>query len=426
MSGPFDPATFSSSNTCLPCCSAPRLCTVFCGLQIPPVDDPAAFPYPDYATAAAAIAAQVSNCIGYVRKIGGGLLTSFVADGSVANELKFTTVGNPDNGAFCQATTWGSINLAAGSTLTINASAVGGLRGATTKLYACVGSEVSPPTVTLLDTQSGATQTFAIATAGEYFIECTVTSNVAGGGSDTMVADATCATILTVNPVIALWNDSGTTRELEACPKLRIPSPAFPGGSWYADHAAAVAAIASYTSNCLGYIENFDASFLPSTLTIAASHTSSYLELIGHEVYPIIAGFQPRGFNLAAALNLVAGQTVNISLNFTSTAPDNPPYNVSYLIVDANTFVVVDSGNVGSGIFQNGNSGNTTSAAMPYRGNFVIWIILNNNFNSSYSQDFTGDFKLTPSGVGTISINPVQAKYATSPLLGCPALLNCS
>ncbi len=379
---PFDSSLFTAPS-CLPCCTpAPADCS--CALLIPPANDFVTSPYADYSTAETAIADQVASCIGYVRKTD-GLLTSFTADPSVADQLTLVAVGNPDDAPSCQAVMWASLSMKAGSTMSVAASVGGTLADANTNLYSCDG--------TLLDTQTGASQTFSISSDGEYLVECSVTSTTGGfgGGSDTMTAVISSDDTLWVNPVIALWDDSGTTRQLWACPKLLLPPLTESTGDWYVDATAAATAISTLTNGCKGYIESttnvssFSASGTTS-LTLAETLTAGAMSC------PTVWG----GINAVDAATITSTITVGAG-----TAGQ------TVTIYDDTGTQVETSG---------ATTSPWTSAALPYTGRYTVKIAMTSSGNTtSMSAAITSS--------GTMSVNTVQARYDLG--LVCAATDDC-
>lgn len=382
----FDPALFAADIGCLPCCTAPAECA--CALEIPAIVDTVSSPFVDYATAAAAIAAQVSNCIGYVLWDGVNLLTSFTADNTTPDQLILTTVGNPEGAPTCVARTWASINLKAGSTLTINASAAGGLDSATSDLYSCDG--------TLLDTQIGATQNFAITTDGEYLIFCYVGSIVDGfgGGSDTMVADLTCDDTMTVNPVIALWDDSGTTRQLEACPKFYAPALTEATGDWYADCATAEIIANDWCSNCVAW-QNQGGT--PGNQVSDGGTSLDYSDPSSP------AGVLPWW----SSVNAVAGDFLTLAWSISSGTPPNGLFD----IYDYSGTLIESMSSTTSPLI---------SAALPYTGRYIIMVRIYNSF-----PDLCDNISGSVTSSGVMSINQVQVLYDPAAGITCPGRLNC-
>lgn len=387
---PFDPDIFAADIGCLPCCNQPSECA--CALLIPPADDFVTSPYADYATAAAAIAAQVASCIGFIRKQTGGTITAFTADDSVADELTLSATGNPDNAPSCQAFMWASLNMKAGSTLTVVSTAGGGLAPGSGGgfLYDCAG--------VLVDELHGSSVGFSIPADGAYIFLATITSLTSGFpfGSDTMTSVATSDDTMTVNPVIALWDDSGTTRKLWACPKLLLPPLTESTGDWYADCAAADAVLtdAAQVSNCVGCYGGGTGN-APDAFTATDGGTS--LSFSGTWGSPT-AGFG----DCYGGVNAEAGET--LSFAFTGGT-------------QAEADIYDDTGTL---IESLGPSGSTlVSSALPYTGRYTFRV---RTFVSIMDPPFTAA-SMTATSSGTLSVNPIQARYDIG--LDCAGTLDC-
>jgi hypothetical protein len=287
---------------------------------------------------------------------------------------------------------YSSLNLKAGSTLTIDfsysATGGAGFQLAAFTLYTCLGAEVDSGVDT---TNFTGTWTVSIPADGVYVLELgflghpdgtAVTSTVTNSSDDTMTA----------NPIIALWDDSGTTRQLWACPKLLLPPLTESTGDWYADETEAQAAIDDYTSNCVGYIESltnittFTATDGGTSLTLAAVLT------VGATSAPAMWG----------GVNAVGGQTITI----TATAGTGTPSLSAFIYDDTGTLVEA-SGSVASP---------WVSSALPYTGRYTIKV-------TTSSTLATVALAAAITSSGALSVNQVQARYDIG--LECSANLDC-
>lgn len=392
----FDPAIFAEGAPCLPCCTTPTDC--MCALLIPiAVSGPGTYvvtPCPDYSTASALTSSiQVADCMSYCEWDGVAVFTGFGA-GFGLNTLSLTVEGNPDNAPTCQAHVWASLAALSGSTITVTVGADGGLLGASSSLWKCDG--------TFVDNQSGATQNFAVPDDGEYIIVCSIISTVPGfgGGTDTLSADITCDDTIWVNPVVALWDDSGTTRKLWACPKLILPPRTEDTADWYVDCAAAAAVMADpdQVSNCVGYLEPNSAPV--DTFTANDGGTSLTLDVLMTAAVNTISAW--------GGINAVAGETLTVAITSDAGVP-----NLGFSIYDdTGTLVEVIAG----------ASGPFTSSPLPYTGRYSIV------FSAQDLTAFPGIIILTTANFvitssGAISVNPIQARYDIG--LTCPATLDC-
>ena len=266
--------------------------------------------------------------------------------------------------------------------------------GVTARLYDCNGA--------LVDTVSfgGAgscndsfsdSGTLTAPSDGIYYVQLEV--NIASVGS-TNTTDFTCtvsATALVTNPVIALWDDSGTTRQLEACPKLYLPLLTESTGDWYADCAEADGVLADplQVSNCVGWcgggpgLSAFTATDGGTSLTLATTNTT--------------------GCSTFGSVNCETGETITLTGSVSAGT-----MTVLLRVYDYTGALLYDSGTVSSP---------ATSSALPYTGRYIV--------NAVVASDAGGG--TNASGVitssGTLTVNEIQALYDVG--LDCAARLNC-
>ena len=384
---PFDSSLFTAPS-CLPCCTpAPADCS--CALLIPPF----AAPYADYATAETAIADQTDNCIGYCVQDGDtGNVLSFAFDGT-------TITGSADTASSSSALAlssycYFSVSLKSGATVTVpwSISTDGAETAVSASIFDCatgdfVAGEDIPP-----DAGASGTLSFVVPADGEYVL--LISGLVISLGILTYVNFAftvTCDMDYWVNPVIALWDDSGTTRRLWACPKLLLPPLTESTGTWYADATAAATAISTLTNGCKGYIESttnvssFSASGTTS-LTLAETLTAGAMSC------PTVWG----GINAVDAATITSTITVGAG-----TAGQ------TVTIYDDTGTQVETSG---------ATTSPWTSAALPYTGRYTVKIAMTSSSNTtSMSAAITSS--------GTMSVNTVQARYDLG--LVCAATDDC-
>lgn len=268
-------------------------------------------------------------------------------------------------------------------------SASCGLKSITATLYTCDGTPLEQQIATGEDADTG-TFNFSIALDGEYIvkIETAGEDNSTTLSSDVLI---TSTDTLWVNPVIALWDDSGTTRKLWACPKLLLPPLTESTGDWYADATAAATAISTLTNGCKGYIESttnvssFSASGTTS-LTLAETLTAGAMSC------PTVWG----GINAVDAATITSTITVGAG-----TAGQ------TVTIYDDTGTQVETSG---------ATTSPWTSAALPYTGRYTVKIAMTSSSNTtSMSAAITSS--------GTMSVNTVQARYDLG--LVCAATDDC-
>lgn len=389
---PFTDVNFGPAP-CLPCCTTP-VTGCSCALLIPPF----APVYSDYATAAAAITDQTSNCIAYYTA---NHLGSFVAgfDGTL-----FNVSGNDPGGGLNQnVSIYASLSLLAGQIVSAAYTITTGdpfRPTAFTLLDCATGSQIDQST----DAASSGTLTVTAPSDSEYIIVLSAGSNPGTFGAfalDGIISNSGGAGTWWVNPVIALWDDSGTTRSLWACPKLLLPPSTEASGDWYADCATANADLTStQVSNCVGFADPASAPGAFTSFTATDGGSSLTLDIL----YP---GTTSATQAMYGGVNAVAGQTLDFS--FTSDA-GVPFFGIT---------IFDDEGNV---IESGGRTSPYSSAALPYTGRYTILV------QATDLTPFPGvptlttaNFVITSSG--TMSVNPVQARYDLG--LVCAGTLNC-
>lgn len=372
----FSPSLFSESIGCLPCCVAEE-CE--CALLIPPF----AAPFTDYAVAESFVSNpfEVTDCLTFAfTDVSNATSASASFDGTT---LSYSINFSPSTGTLG---IWVSVTVAPGETISV--SYTGGVTQRV-RIYGCDG--------TLIETlgPSGGSLTSSVLSGGVYYLELLTSAGPPPFGTPFASASfsVTCSGVFTVNPVIALYDDSGTTRSLWACPKLLLPPLTESSGDWYANCAAADADIAAKASNCVGWSDylNSPASFTATdggtSLTLAETYSSGVFTSDG----------------MWGSINAVAGQT----LTFTSTVGAGTA-NVSWAIYDDTGAVVQSSGGI--------VASPSTSSALPYTGRYTVEVVSNSSVvTTSHSVQVTSS--------GTLSVNPIQARYDLG--LGCAGLLDC-
>jgi hypothetical protein len=271
-------------------------------------------------------------------------------------------------------------------------SASCGLKSITATLYTCDGAQLEQQSATGEDADTG-TFNFSIALDGEYIVKIEV---IGEDNSTTLSSDVliTSTDTLWVNPVIALWDDSGTTRSLWACPKLILPPLTESTGDWYADCAAAADDITDFSSNCFGYFE-------PSAEVATFSANGG-----GSLNYDFVAT------TVAANTGVMWGSFNADSGDIITVAQDGDPGGIFVQIYDYDG-VLVEDFSTSSGV----NS--VASSALPYTGRYTIKIQV---IFPPPAAPFTS-LNVDVTSSGSLDPNSIQARYDLG--LTCAGLLNC-
>jgi hypothetical protein len=416
---PFHSSRFVKQNTCLPCCAAaPTGCS--CALEIPPF----ASPYADYATAETAIADQTSNCIGYVVYTPAGdpdNVFTAAFDGTTL-ELDGTTDGNGALPGTRAIDTFADVSLLSGGVLSVAYAITtdGTDYEATIELLDCADG-----TVLDSDTASTATGTLTVTAPadGEYVLRI---QNRAGVGAIdanyiTATNDVTCDLTYWVNPVIAIWDDSGTTRSFWACPKFLLPPGTESSGDWYVDETEAQGVIDDFTNGCTAYTTATAASY--SAYSYSVTGTTS-LSMSGSETSVI--GLDPGVLNVLGCFNAVAGDDLTVAWTYSSTGDDPAP---SPGILSVGVFYYDESGTQQSvlDITENpdvdSDSGSSSTGALPFTGKYYVALYAQSRRILDPWESETTAATVGITSDGDMSVNTIQALYDLS--LSCPARLDC-
>ena len=408
-----------------PCdsCEEPIGCS--CALLIPSPLNPYESPFATVEEAQAALADFVASCIAYFEPVVD--LDSFSADASTPNTLELDAVAsNPDFNSGVEI--WASISLKAASVLsvayTVSSTAVSGgddQNFASVLLYKCDGTPVEAQSVSGTGTQTGTFTFAAITEDGEYLIRCIAEGqDVDPSAATTCTASftATSDDTIVINPVIALYDDSGTTRQLEACPKMLLPPLTESTGEWYASLAAANAVLASYQiAPCKGFLSYTTDSSAPFSLSGGTgSVTISQLNI--NSVTG--GGIASAGNIMLLSLNLTTSTTVSIQFTVTMPSAQN---NISATVGIYDSEGVLLDSQYDSSFSQSPPWIKTFTYNVPYTGRFIFELTSGGNQGSfSFPFQMSASVLLSSSGLTT---NSIQALYATTPLLDCPARLDC-
>lgn len=371
---------YGSTGPSCYCCAGTPPTGPLCWLVIP--GPPGAPPFPDYATAAAEVsnANVLADCLAY----GSGDLTNVSSFSATFNGTTLTISGTlitPTSG-------WGptlfSVAALGGETLSISASTSSNV----VNVYDSDG--------TLLESieQAGTITTSAFPADGVYYISVFPNNPPPGSSFSSVSVTVTCSGTWWVNPALAAWDDSGTTRYLEACPKLYLPPLTEATGDWYADETAAADVLASvFVSNCVGYAEDVDTF---DTFSATDGGTSLTLGWTSSGLVNV------RGWG---SLNLESGETLTVT--WSATTSGTPSGDFSIYDYDGN---LIESLSGASPL---------TSAALPYTGRYIVLGDISTTGGPAMT-DATAVFTSS----GTLSVNPIQALYDVG--LTCPARLDCT
>ena len=360
----------TSTGDCSDCCGGGTACS--CALLIPPQ----ASPYVDYAAADGVIADPllVADCLAY-----NDVSLDMTSFSAAFDGTTFTADGAWSSAVSSFGYVWISISAKSGATLTFDSTAGSSFDGV---IYTCDGTEVE-----VIGPAATPITSAALPADGEYYLKMLPNDPPMGSGPFTACTiTVTSSDDFWVNPVIALWDDSGTTRQLEACPKMLLPPLTEAGWGWWADCANAALAISGQSADCLVYNE-----YPYISMSAVDSGTGVNLDAVMEMFNPPI---------MWVSLNLEAGETLTAAYTASVGA-------VSVTIFD-----------------YEGNEVETllgvsplTSAALPYTGRYIVRATGAGDFpvGTTVSVDYTSS--------GAISANQIQSLYNID--LDCPARLNC-
>lgn len=352
-----------------------------CALLLPPF----VAPYIDYATASGVITDPllVADCIAHNE-----VSLSMISFSASFNGTTFTVSGAWSSSVSSFGYVWVSIAAKASATITVSANAGSSFDGV---IYDCNGT-----TVETLGPAATPITSAALPAAGVYYLRLLPNSPPMGGGPFTACTiTVTSSDTFTVNPVIAQWDDAGTTRKLWACPKMLLPPLTESTGEWYASQAVAQSEISTMTSNCVGY---FTGATSMSAFSSVSSGTSVSISATTG-VFNINSGF------IYLSVNATAGSTISFLFSVSSGTA------LGQLVVYDDT---------GGGIYTSSvtTSSPITSSTLPYAGRYIIKLFISRT---------TGGVPIGTVYSGTVSgfdsVNLIQALYDVG--LQCAARLNC-
>lgn len=370
-----------------PCGSPPTVCA--CALLVP-VDGSL---FGSYADAAAYLAASAIDCRATAEITHGTANTLSAILASNALTLASDITG-PGSGGRTSVSWFTCISVNAGSSIqgafTASSDGDGFFENqGSFAVFDCNFNELYSVNSNL---PFGVSPTFAVPAAGVYIVGINVLSRPASTAFTSSVVLDTSDAFMIVNPVIAQWDDSGTTRKLEACPKLLLPTRTESSGDWYADEATAQAVLDDplKVSNCIGYAENNPGAPFTGFNAVGGSSLA----------------FTASGFGTAANTGLMWG-SINALAGETITSTTDGVF-VTLTVYD-------DAGNV---VFDGLDSSTSiTSNPLPYTGKYTISTLCAADPGTMTTLHAT----LTSSG--TMSVNPIEAHFDCGNT--CPCRLDC-
>jgi hypothetical protein len=225
-----------------------------------------------------------------------------------------------------------------------------------------------------------------------------------------------------VNPVIAKYDDNGTTRQLEACPKLNIPiDTSRVVGLWYGNENEASAKLSSdvlgsgfvYTE--VGPIGYSALSASATANTFSCSHTSSIAN----------GNYQTR---LWYSISLDEESSISVAWNYSSTGAGPfgtfRQFSFSFFSAQDGSFVA----NVGGSVPLDAGSWDSSGVIPVLQpGRYIIEVFVQSNQIPGLGSETTSaNITLTPNS-GTLS-GPylAQALYEVDAALDCPGRLDYS
>lgn len=411
---------------CVVCCTPPPVpqeCA--CALLIPPAPE-ASDPFSHYDAASSALIATVGDCLVYaIPDIHGDpfgttqIIDTISADASILGTLviheEVSQLTEPPSPLM-----WVSLNLKAGSVLTISwdysdNGSPGDIIGVGS-LYRCLGESVEN---VFAGTSSGSLSFSPVTEEGEYLLAFVIRNGATDNTTASLDATISSDDTLTVNPVIALWDDGGTTRQLEACPRLTIPDP-LSSVSAYADETEASTALDDYTSNCVGFSAFPAAIFDAYSFVATDGGTSISLVFSGSLVFP--GAITTPQNALYGSVNAEGGETISFDWVFaTSGNHGGPGGSVEFRVYD-NEGVLVDSTTI---FTSDSDSGTWVSVALPFSGRYTVFAQAVSNYVAIGSGDIADiSLSLDVSSSGALTVNPIVALYANGD--NCPSRLECN
>lgn len=386
---------------CVVCCTPVVTCP--CELQLP-------YPYPfngtfpDVATAQTDLSDFVVSCIAWALDTIYGYTPpdTFTADNSTQNiliiSIEYLTLAASNYNSYSAISVSDGTSLSIDFTITCSGSE---------QLGQAILVDCATGETVMEDSISSASGTLALNSIpeGKYILNL----QFSAGGSTPVPISAdftvTADLVMVVNPVVAIWDDSGTPRELEACPKF-ILNPIVGSPDPFPDEATAQSFIDDWTTNCVAAREQ---GAPLDTFSATDGGSSLSIDLATPPTNP--GG--TIGVNAFGSLNLIGGSTFFCAYTASCTGT---------VVSDSIQFQILDADfNVLSTVSGTFASGSPLSITVPYTGKFYVRfdagaLVGFQTVVLTAHCDFTSD--------DTLTVNPVQALYDVG--APCPARLDCS
>lgn len=421
-----------------PCDSCSPVTGCACALHIPQAFGQV--PYASYVDAASVVydPLQVASCIGALNVTSSAGTPSYVTNTfSITPDTNTVdchwNLTNSLPGGPSLVSVWFAVG-ATTSALNVSLNRVTNQQdcdGATMRLYTenlTLVDSVTIPTLPPCSNSAGGSASITPPSDSCYYIqiEAVVFRQNGGINTTTDVTFTLSSSLVVFNPVVALWDDSGTTRQLKACPKMLLPLFTENTHNWYASQAAAQSVLSdpSSVSNCIGYNDPSTA----GTLTSFVANGTTSLSLDIHKTNIFLDGSNGL-FICAGNVNLVKGATVSINWSYSWT--NDSPTQIPNMLISTEIFSsegYLDSSGTSFSLLP-GSSSNSGSisfpSTIPANGNYTITIGLQRDIYFGGSLNISvSQFNNTIVSTSTLSVNPIQALYNVS--LDCPARLDCS
>lgn len=222
------------------------------------------------------------------------------------------------------------------------------------------------------------------------------------------------------SPIVALYDDSGTTRQLEACPKMVIPSPTN-SSSWYTTEAFAQEAINENVLDCkIAVFSNIamDCQGVPDPSGIDGDFSGTATSVISNSVLVSSSAIDATyGCFFISYIEILGTPGATVSVESI--------YSGQVLNLNACYTVQLATDNEG-GFFQSGTGTSLIDSVIPANGRalFIFKIAAYARFEpaSSYTP-FSIRVDFTISSSVSFEQLDIQALYDVD--LDCPARLNC-
>ena len=408
---------------CVVCCVGVAPLTCQCALLIPITYYNSDFlfsgVYNNVDTANNACANSVANCVAYcLENTRRGTLTAFSANVATANVINVSVSMTADANLGIYNLWAASVNLNSGSTLSINCTISGSsnanLYTTTAWLYKCDNNEVGvsaenvalPATIALPSSGN-------VASSGEYYLILRSNTNETSVSSTVNYA-VTCSNYLSANPVVSRFNDGGTTRLWEACPKVfvapvNVPPIVFENYST----ASAYLTDPNRVFNCVGY--ELSGVVQEGRGTFSATDYGSTIGFSGTCVAANFTTFYATGSAGACGLMLRGGSQLSANYSYSiNISPDTSE--AQFLLYD------VEGIEINSNFVTSPNSG-TYNYTVPYSGKFYPTF----SFSGSKTNvaNFSDSWTLTYSSNAALDVLPMAAAYENNPNTNCYRILDC-